>query len=158
MSDLTKTIADGFIHCYRDFAGRVRALAEGLSEEQFWTKPYPYGNSVGNLVLHITGNLSYYVGAQIANTGYVREREQEFAASRARSKDEVLEALDEAVAIVVKTLEAETDSSWGESYSAVGISSADDRFGLYLRCAAHFQHHIGQMTYLINELPGDRAS
>ena len=70
MSNLSTTIATGFVNQYTDFGVRVHRLAEDLSEEQFWTKPHSYGNSFGNLVLHITGNLNYYVGAQIAQTGY----------------------------------------------------------------------------------------
>ena len=35
-----------------------------LSEEQFWRNPFPYGNDIGHLVLHLTGNLNYYIGAK----------------------------------------------------------------------------------------------
>ena len=63
---------------YAANTARIRELAAPLSNEQFWQKPYPYGNSFGHLVLHLTGNLNYYIGAQIANTGYVRDRPREF--------------------------------------------------------------------------------
>ena len=49
-----------------------------IPEDQLWTKPFPFGNSVGHLVLHLTGNLNHYVGAMVAGTGYVRDREHEF--------------------------------------------------------------------------------
>jgi len=71
---LTAVVADRY---FANLA-RVRELAAPLTEKQFWTKPYPYGNSFGHLVLHLTGNLNYYIGAQIANTGYVRDRAREF--------------------------------------------------------------------------------
>jgi hypothetical protein len=123
-----------------------------VSEEQFWTKPFPYGNSFGNLVLHVTGNLNHYFGAQLGNTGYVRDRDQEFAAGQTRGKGEVLRELDEAVEVVVKTLEAQTDETWQANYEAVGMSDVGNRFGAYLRCATHFHHHIGQMTYIVRAL------
>jgi hypothetical protein len=151
MSDLSNIITNGFIHTYRDFGERVRALSEKLSEEQFWTKPYPYGNSVGHLALHVIGNLNHYIGAQIARTGYVRDRDREFTESDPPSKEEVLRRLDETVEMVVKTLEAQTTDSWGAEYSAKGMESVNERFTAFLRCAAHFQHHIGQMIYLTNE-------
>ncbi len=50
-----------------------------LSDEQIWTRPYPYGNSIGNLVLHLTGNLNNYFGGEMGGTGYVRNRPLEFA-------------------------------------------------------------------------------
>jgi hypothetical protein len=152
MNNLPNTVADGFIYYYWDFARRVNTLSEKLSEEQFWEKPYPYGNSFGNLVLHITGNLNYYIGAQIANTGYIRERELEFAEGHTERKDEVLSKLDEAVDIVIETLKSQTNQTWGEEYAAVGVDDVKDRFSIYLRGAVHFHHHIGQMIYLVKEL------
>lgn len=151
MSELSSVITNGFIHSYRDFGKRVRALSEKLSEQEFWTKPFPYGNSVGHLALHIIGNLNFYIGAQIARTGYVRDRDREFTEAAPPPKEDVLRQLDEVVELVVKSLEAQTTDSWGAEYSAIGMESANDRFTTFLRCAAHFQHHIGQMIYLTYE-------
>jgi hypothetical protein len=151
MRELSNIIADGFIQTYRDFGKRVGALSENLSEQEFWTKPYPYGNGVGHLALHIIGNLNYYIGAHVAQTGYVRDRDREFTEDDPPPKEEVLRRLDEVVEMVVKTLEAQTKDSWGAGYNAIGMESANDRFMMFLRCAAHFQHHIGQMIYIVNE-------
>src|SRR5881396_1649915 len=65
MPDLKDTMAAGFEARYKKLAGRVRELAGPLSDEQFWTKPFPFGNSFGHLVLHLTGNLNYYVGRRL---------------------------------------------------------------------------------------------
>jgi hypothetical protein len=155
MNNLSNTVADGFIHSYQNLVQRVKSLAEKLSEEQFWKRPYPYGNSFGNLVLHITGNLNYYIGTQIANTGYIRERESEFAQNHLARKDVVLSKLDETVAMVIETLKAQTDQTWEAEYKAIGVEDVNDRFSIYLRCAVHLHHHIGQMIYLVNELSDD---
>jgi len=57
----------------RIYCSAMHKWVDPLSNEQFWRKPYPYGNSVGHLVLHMTGNLNYYIGARVAGTGYLRE-------------------------------------------------------------------------------------
>ena len=54
-------------------------------------KPFPFGNSFGHLVLHLTGNLNYYIGTQIAGTGYVRDRDREFTETQHLPKEEVLQ-------------------------------------------------------------------
>src|SRR5437870_10527990 len=59
---------------------------------------YPYGNSVGHLVLHMTGNLNYYIGARVAGTGYVRDRDREFTDGQPPRKDEALGAFDRTIA------------------------------------------------------------
>jgi Protein of unknown function (DUF1572) len=149
MDRLSDTLTEGFARSYRDFASRVHNLAANLSEEQFWTRPYPYGNSFGHLVLHLTGNLNYYIGTRIAQSGYVRDRDREFTEEAPPSKEEVLRRLDETVALVVSTLDKESDSSWSEAYAAEGAGQTmQDRFSAYLGCAAHFHHHVGQMIYL----------
>jgi hypothetical protein len=152
MNQLSDTVANGFIYCYRDFVRRVHALSEKLSEEQFWSKPYPYGNSFGHLTLHLIGNLNYYIGTEIAHTGYIRDREREFTEASPPPKEEVLGRLAEAVDLVVATLEAQTAETWSNEYSAVGAADrVGDRFSIFLSCAAHFHHHIGQMIYLEKE-------
>jgi len=150
-------IAEGLARDYRIFAERLRAQAESLTDEEFWTRPFPYGNSVGHLVLHLTGNLNYYIGTQIAGTGYVRDRDLEFTDASRRPRAEVLSAMDAAVAMVVETLHAQTDEDWGHPYTAVG-SDAPNRFGIFLRCAEHFFHHLGQVIYLGKEHARRRAS
>ncbi len=90
MTDLAETIATDLVARYTKLSGVVREFAAPLSNEQFWAKPFPFGNSFGHLLLHVTGNLNYYIGAQIAGTGYVRDRPREFAETTPPAKDEVL--------------------------------------------------------------------
>ena len=68
MSDLKTTLVRDFERNYREAGERIRALVEPLTDEQIWTRPYPYGNSIGHLLLHLTGNLSYYIGAEMGGT------------------------------------------------------------------------------------------
>ena len=68
MSELSEGVRQAFANEYRDRAAELHKWADPLSDEQFWRNPFGYGNSVGHLVLHLTGNLSYYIGARIAGT------------------------------------------------------------------------------------------
>jgi uncharacterized damage-inducible protein DinB len=151
MTDLKETVASRLDARYTKLAGWVRELAVPLSDEQFWTKPFPFGNSFGHLVLHLTGNLNYYIGAQIAGTGYVRDRPQEFAAAARPSKHEVLKKFDEAAEMVGRTIRSQSAEDWSAAYSATGVD-AQNRFEIVLQCATHLHHHIGQMMYLGFEL------
>ena len=151
MSRLPDTVSVTLGGAFERYAERVRALSGSLTDEEFWTKPYPYGNSFGHLVLHLTGNLNYYVGAQIAGTGYVRDREREFTDPSERPKADVLRDFNAAIQMVLTTVNAQTAESWSEPYTATG-SDHSDRFGIVLHCAAHLNHHVGQMIYLEKEL------
>jgi DinB superfamily len=141
------------IERYQANSARVRELAAPLTNPQFWQKPFPFGNSFGHLVLHLTGNLNYYIGAQIANTGYVRDRPREFNDPNPPSKEEALKLFDEAVAMVIRTIKAQSAEEWSKNYSGVG-ADAKNRLAIVLQCAAHMQHHIGQMIFLAYEWQG----
>ena len=151
MLELTGTIASVLTDRYSQNATRVQQLAAPLTDAQFWRKPFPYGNSFGHLVLHLTGNLNYYIGAQIAKTGYVRDRPREFNDPNPPSKDEALKRFDDAVKMVLKTLRSQSPQDWSAEYSGVG-TDAKNRLEIAVICAAHIQHHIGQMIYLSYEL------
>jgi hypothetical protein len=151
MTDLKETVASRLAARYIKLAGWVGELAAPLSDRQFWTKPFPFGNSFGHLLLHLTGNLNYYIGAQIAGTGYVRDRPREFAEAEQPSKEDVLKKFNEAVEMVVRTIRSQSEEDWSAAYSAQG-ADATDRFGIVLSCATHLHHHIGQMVYLGFEL------
>jgi hypothetical protein len=147
VSDLHSTVSTVLISRYTANAARVRELAAPLANAQFWQKPFSYGNSFGHLVLHLTGNLNYYIGTQIAQTGYVRDRPREFNDPNPPSKQEALQRFDAAVGMVLKTIRAQSPEDWSAEYSGVG-ADAGDRLDMVMQCAAHMQHHIGQMIYL----------
>lgn len=151
MAELNETISTSLAARYTKMAGWVHELAAPLSEERFWTKPFPFGNSFGHLVLHLTGNLNYYIGAQIAGTGYVRDRPKEFTEASRPSKQEVLKKFDEAVEMVVRTIRSQSAADWSKPYSGTG-SDARTRFEMVLQSATHLHHHVGQMVYLGYEL------
>jgi hypothetical protein len=147
MLELDKTLASVLADRCTANAARVRELAAPLTNTQFWQKPFPYGNSFGHLVLHLTGNLNYYIGAQIASTGYVRDRPREFNDPNPPSKDEALKRFDDAVNVVLKTIRSQSPEDWSAEYSGAG-TDAKNRLEMVVQCAAHMQHHIGQMIYL----------
>ncbi len=151
MADLNETVASRMAARYLKLAGVVRELAAPLTEEQFWAKPFAFGNSFGHLVLHLTGNLNYYIGAQIAETGYVRDRPREFSEATHPAKTDVMKKFDDAVEMVVRTIRAQSAEDWSAAFSGTGVD-AQNRFEMVLQCATHLHHHIGQMMYLSFEM------
>jgi len=147
MMNLNETIIFRLTERYATLAEMVRDLSDPLTEAQFWTKPFSFGNSFGHLVLHVTGNLNYYIGAKLAATGYVRDRPREFSETVRPSKAEVLRRFDEAIDMALRTIRSQAEQDWSASYSAAG-ADAQDRFGIVLACATHLHHHVGQMMYL----------
>jgi hypothetical protein len=151
MDTLSATIANSLTERYATLAGKVRELAAPLTDEQFWRKPFPFGNSFGHLVLHLTGNLNYYLGAQVAGTGYVRDRDREFAEPEHAPKQEVMRRFDETMDVVLEAIRMQSAEDWSKPYTAAREDDAGNRFNIFLRCATHLHHHVGQMMYLCFE-------
>jgi|SRR5882724_1875840 len=157
MTDLAFTNATEFADYYRKVAADVHTWVDPLTQEQLWYRPYPYGNSVGHLLLHMTGNLNYYIGAGIAKTGYIRDRDREFNETGRLDKHDVLQAFARAIDMVVATARAQGPDDWMKTYSAEREPEAKTRFAIFLRCAAHAYHHVGQIIYLSRELARQAA-
>ncbi|MGB2670555.1 MAG: DUF1572 family protein [Candidatus Acidiferrum sp.] len=152
MADLPSAISSDFASYYEYIAAHVHKWVDPLTQEQFWHNPYTYGNSVGHLILHMTGNLNYYIGARIAQTSYVRDRDREFTETEKREKTIVMHAFDQTIAMVVATIQKQSPENWLQEYSAEREPEAKERFMIFLRCAGHAYHHVGQIIFLSKEL------
>jgi uncharacterized damage-inducible protein DinB len=141
--DATKAALIGELEALHE---SVRQVAEPLTERELWAKPIEPGNSIGHLILHLTGNLNHFVGAQLGGTGYRRDREREFTDSQPPPKAMVLANLADAVTMfrrVVGGLRAEQ----------LVAPYPEERFGtvvnMLVHLVAHFALHRGQMSYLL---------
>ena len=127
----------------------VKAAAEPLSEADFWRKPLDPGNSVGHLVLHLTGNLNHFVGAQLGGSGFVRDREREFTEANPPPKAAALAGLDAAVATFRRVV-------GGLSAEALLAPHPEARFGAVVNAlvhlVGHFALHRGQISYIVRRL------
>jgi uncharacterized damage-inducible protein DinB len=143
LTELAKTALIGELEKLRD---EVKQLAEPLSDGELWRKPLEQSNSVGHLILHLTGNLNHFVGAQLGNTGYVREREREFTETHVPTKTLLLAGLDDAVTTFRRVVS-------GLTTEQLAAPHPDARFGLALNAlmhlVAHFAIHRGQLSYIV---------
>jgi uncharacterized damage-inducible protein DinB len=144
-TDLAKTATTALARHLEAFRDGVRELATSLTEAQFWAKPLEPGNSVGHLVLHLTGNLNHRVGALLGSTGYVRDREREFTESNVPAKAEALAKLDEAVATFRRVVEGLDAERLAAPYPEGLYPTVLD--GLIF-LVAHFALHRGQISYI----------
>jgi uncharacterized damage-inducible protein DinB len=148
-ADLAAAVRSALIGELGGLRDGIRQAAEPLSETDFWRKPLEPGNAVGHLVLHLTGNLNHFVGAQLGGSGYVRDREREFTEASPPSKQEALAGLDAAVATFGRVV-------GGLSLEALLAPHPEGRFGsvvnTLVHLVAHFALHRGQVSYLVRVL------
>jgi len=148
--DLSNTIRDEYIRYFRHLAGRVEKAVRSVPKDKVYVKPFAFGNSLGHLVLHLTGNLNHYIGATIANTGYVRNRPLEFTEPNPPPPEEALAKFHAAVEMVCGTLSVQSADDW--SRPVADQTPIQTRFGMFMVCVSHLNNHIGQMAWLVQAM------
>ncbi len=137
----------------RDLGCFIREIEGFPDDATLWRTVPGISNSAGNLALHVAGNLRHFVGAVLGDTGYLRNREAEFA-QREGSRAEVIAALEAALREVERGLQALTEPILHAPYPQVlmGHQPPTGRFVVHL--SAHLAFHLGQAGYLRRTLTG----
>ena len=130
----------------RDLTSLRKEIEAYPAEPDLWRRAEGITNSGGTLALHLAGNLQHFIGAVLGKTGYVRNRDAEFA-ERDVPRAEVLHRIDAALAAVQDTLAGLSDADLGREYplpvGKVRVETAD--FVIHL--ATHLAYHLGQVDY-----------
>jgi uncharacterized damage-inducible protein DinB len=115
-------------------------------EESLWKSAPGISNSAGILAQHLTGNLRHFVGAVLGSTGYVRDRDAEFA-TRGRSKEELRAEVRQTIDELTATLDHLTPETLLAEYP-LRVQERRLRTGDFLlHLSAHLGYHLGQIDY-----------
>ena len=131
----------------------VRDCVALLDDEQIWWRPNEQSNSVGNIILHVSGSLNYYLNRNIGGIDYDRDRAAEFAERRTIPKAELLAIFDDMVAKAEQTFDALTLERLGDASPEpkMHASVIED----LINVAVHFSNHAGQIVWITKMLRGD---
>jgi uncharacterized damage-inducible protein DinB len=152
MEDLSTAVGSALQKYYEEVAGKIHKCVDPLSDRAFWTKPYPYGNSIGHLLLHLTGNLHDRIASRIAGSNYQRDRDREFSDPEHKPKADIVKDFDKAIEMVLSVIRQQSTQDWTAPYVAATGPPAPDRVSIFIRVLAHCNHHLGQIIYLTKEL------
>jgi hypothetical protein len=138
----------------RELRALRREVESYRSDEDLWELVPGIANPGGNLVLHLAGNIQYYVGNVLGKTGYVRNRDAEFG-DRDVPRDELIGELDQAIAAVETGFAGVQDADLEKPYPEAvgGVNSTTGAFLAHL--AVHLAYHLGQVDYHRRMLTGE---
>jgi hypothetical protein len=138
----------------RELGALRRELLAYADERDLWRTPPGISNSAGNLTLHVVGNLRHFVGAQLGNTGYRRNRAAEFS-SRDIPRDDLLEEIESAAANVKSTLTRLSPADLDAPYPLEVMGARLQTSDFLLHLVAHLAYHLGQVDYHRRIVTGD---
>jgi uncharacterized damage-inducible protein DinB len=131
---------------------QIHDCVESLTDEQIWQRSGDNANSIGNLLLHLSGNVRQWIGHGVGGLADVRERDKEFAARGGRSTAEVLglfeKTIQEATSILEgMPLERLTERTKPQSRDVAILEAIYQVVG-------HLQLHAGQIIFATKQITG----
>lgn len=130
----------------RELTSLKAELAAYPDEVSLWEIPAGISNSGGTLALHLVGNLRHFIGANLGNSGYVRNRPAEFE-SRNVPRDEIYGLIDSAIAEVAAALTNLSPEKLNDrfplKFGEISVQNGD----FLLHLLSHLAYHLGQVNY-----------
>ena len=130
----------------RDITKLRQEIAGYIHDERIWHIEKGIANSAGNLCLHLVGNLKTYVGKDLGNIPYTRNREAEFS-QKGLMKQELLDMIDSTLVTVSKTFDNLPAARLQEDFPAMVFKEKTTVAYMLIHLAAHVEYHLGQINY-----------
>ncbi len=126
-----------------------RALEE-LPEQLLWQRPNEASNSVGNLLLHLCGNMRQYIHSGLGGQPDLRERDAEFTARSGPSKAELWTQLEQTVREACDIVQQTDDENLLRVRRVQGFQLSG--IGIALHVLEHYSYHVGQIAFWVKSL------
>lgn len=144
-------------HVLSEGVTRIRACVQRLDEAQVWSRPNPASNAIGNLLLHLEGNVRQWIVDGLGGHAGRRDRPAEFSAQGrgdAPGKEAMIATLEATVRRAVAIVEAATPTSLLTTYPFQDGKFPDTGLGCVLHVMEHFSGHAYQIFDRTKQLTG----
>jgi uncharacterized damage-inducible protein DinB len=128
------------------FLPRIIECLGHLSEEEIWWRPNEASNSVGNLVLHLCGNMRQWIISGLGGAADIRERDKEFSErgpiARGELREELQQTVRQACAVLARLRARDLARRYRiQEYDVSGYQAAT-------QVIEHVAYHLGQIIYV----------
>ncbi len=125
---------------------KIGGSVDVLSEADLWWRPHEAANSIGNLLLHLAGNIRQWVVSGVGGAPDRRDRASEFASREPLSRTELLALITEAVLQADSVIAATDPASLSERRQVQGRTVT--LLEAIYHAVEHFGMHTGQIVYI----------
>ncbi|UWZ85028.1 DUF1572 domain-containing protein [Occallatibacter riparius] len=129
---------------------RLRTCVESLTDEQIWWRPNSSSNSIGNLVLHLNGNVTQWIIGSFAHADDRRDRPAEFSRTEGIGREELVKTLATTMERVAAVLNDLTEDDLLKRYDIQGYNTTG--LEAIYHVTEHFALHYGQIAYITKML------
>ena len=137
-------------HLIEDYLPKIESCLERLTDEQIWWRPNEQSNSIGNLLLHLSGNARQWIVCGVGGATDARDRAAEFAQRDRIARDDLGSLLQRTLADVDATL-AQFDANQLVERRTIQGSDVSVLEAI-LHVVEHFSMHVGQILYITKQV------
>jgi uncharacterized damage-inducible protein DinB len=130
----------------REYAVKIRLCLERLSDDDLWWRPNERSNSIGNLLLHLAGNMRQWIVSGVGGEADTRRRQAEFDERGPLPRDEVVRRLDAALSDVDRVLAQLDPAALTQDRQIQGRDT--NVFRAVYHVVEHCGMHTGQIMYI----------
>ena len=140
-----------FIECCRskltgEYLPKIKKSLDLLSDDDCWWRVHETDNSIGNIILHLTGNMRQWIYHSLGEKEYVRDHDKEFSERTHIPKHELISILENAVNDVDAVLQ-EFPADRLKHYYDIQVYHVTGMEAI-LHVTEHFSYHTGQIIYI----------
>ena len=121
-----------------------------IEESEVWQKPNHSLNSIGNLILHICGNMTQYIISSLGASEDIRNRDAEFDAKGGYTREELLKKLENTVDDAKRVIFDAKPEQLVKIRSVQGFSFSG--VGVIMHVVEHYSYHTGQIAFWVKLL------
>lgn len=137
----------------RELVSRIDACLAKLNEDQVWTRGGANENAIGNLVLHLCGNVRQWIVSGVGGAPDSRQRDAEFLAHGGLSVAQLRERVNATVAEALPVLDRVTPQRLSDRMTIQGYEGS--ALDAIYHVVEHFAMHTGQIIFATKMLTGD---
>jgi uncharacterized damage-inducible protein DinB len=137
-------------HLTDEYLPKIERCLERLTDEQIWWRSSPESNSIGNLILHLSGNARQWIVCGLGGQTDMRQRQTEFDERRIIPRAELSALLRKTVTDVDNTLAQFNPENLLSEYPIQGTTST--ALAAMFHVTEHFSMHTGQIILLTKQL------
>ena len=130
----------------RDLKRVINEIEQYNNEVDIWKIKGQINNSAGNICLHLVGNLKTYIGKELGETNYIRNRELEFS-SKNVSRQELIKIVENTIEIITQTLDNLNEDILANEYPILVLENKTSTEYLLVHLTTHLTYHLGQINY-----------
>ena len=153
MKNITQEFTEESIFRIEKNTTKIIKCLEELNEEQIWLRPNEVSNSIGNILLHLCGNITQYIISALGVQPDIRERDKEFSAKAGYNKDELQNKLTSTVEQAVIIIRNCDEYRLMKIYPVQGFNLSG--IAIIVHVTEHFSHHTGQIIFWTKLLLGN---